>query len=144
MKKDESLLNSILNDNINEIRKLKAVLFELRLKYDNINNDSLKSDVKTIIQTGDKVYAELVKNNVKASSAHRFINYYLPTIDKIVGRYNEFVKNNIKSKESIKVQQEVIEFMPKVKEALVRYYESMFSSEILDTSVELDVLLRLV
>ena len=56
-------MNSALNSNIEDIRELKRILFDLRLKYDTIDNEDLKADIKAIIQTGDKLYSELVLDN---------------------------------------------------------------------------------
>jgi 5-bromo-4-chloroindolyl phosphate hydrolysis protein len=133
-----------LNTNIQDIRKLKSVLFSLRLKYDNIKDESIKADVKSIIQIGDKVYAELIKNNDKTFSANRFICSYLPTIDSIIGKYNDLIQNGIKSEESLSLQTKITETLPEIKKALNKYYNTMFTSEILDVDVDLEALLKLI
>ena len=133
-----------LNTNIQDIRKLKSVLFSLRLKYDNIKDESIKADVKSIIQIGDKVYAELIKNNDKTFSANRFICSYLPTIDSIIGKYNNLIQNGIKSEESLSLQTKITETLPEIKKALNKYYNTMFTSEILDVDVDLEALLKLI
>lgn len=131
-----------LNRNIEDIRKLKKIIFELRLKYDNIENEELKKNIKVIIQTGDKVYAELIKNNRKTVHAYKFIISYLPTIDKITGKYIVLTKNEVRSKDSLDLQEKILETMPQLKEALIRYYESMFNADIQDIDVEIEYLLR--
>lgn len=133
-----------LNTNIQDIRKLKSILFSLRLKYDNIKDESIKADVKSIIQIGDKVYAELIKNNDKTFSANRFICSYLPTIDSIIGKYNNLIQNGIKSEESLSLQTKITKTLPKIKKALNKYYNTMFTSEILDVDVDLEALLKLI
>ena len=133
-----------LNTNIQDIRKLKSILFSLRLKYDNIKDESIKADVKSIIQIGDKVYAELIKNNDKTFSANRFICSYLPTIDSIIGKYNNLIQNGIKSEESLSLQTKIAETLPEIKKALNKYYNTMFTSEILDVDVDLEALLKLI
>lgn len=133
-----------LNTNIQDIRKLKSILFSLRLKYDNIKDESIKADVKSIIQIGDKVYAELIKNNDKTFSANRFICSYLPTIDSIIGKYNNLIQNGIKSEESLSLQTKITETLPEIKKALNKYYNTMFTSEILDVDVDLEALLQLI
>ena len=133
-----------LNTNIQDIRKLKSVLFSLRLKYDNIKDESIKADVKSIIQIGDKVYAELIKNNDKTFSANRFICSYLPTIDSIIGKYNDLIQNGIKSEESLSLQTKITETLPEIKKSLNKYYNTMFTSEILDVDVDLEALLKLI
>lgn len=135
-------MNSALNSNIEDIRELKRILFDLRLKYDTIDNEDLKADIKAIIQIGDKLYSELVLDNRKAVAAYRFIHNYLPVVDRIVDKYNKLVEKDIKSRDSVDLKEEIRTSMPKVKESLKTYYESMFTAEILDIDVELEVLLK--
>ena len=135
-------MNSVLNSNIEDIRELKRILFGLRLKYDTIDNEDLKADIKAIIQIGDKLYSELVLDNRKTAAAYRFIHNYLPVVDRIVEKYNKLVVNDIKSRDSVDLKEEIRNSMPKIKESLKTYYESMFTAEILDIDVELEVLLK--
>lgn len=135
-------MNSALNSNIEDIRELKRILFGLRLKYDTIDNEDLKADIKAIIQTGDKLYSELVLDNRKTAAAYRFIHNYLPVVDRIVEKYNKLVVNDIRSRDSVDLKEEIRKSMPKIKESLNTYYESMFTAEILDIDVELEALLR--
>ena len=135
-------MNSVLNSNIEDIRKLKRILFDLRLKYDTIDNEDLKADIKEIIQIGDKLYSELILDNGKTAAAYRFIHNYLPVVDRIVEKYNKLVVNDIKSRDSVDLKEEIRNSMPKIKESLKTYYESMFTAEILDIDVELEVLLK--
>lgn len=135
-------MNSVLNSNIEDIRELKRILFGLRLKYDTIDNEDLKADIKAIIQIGDKLYSELILDNRKTAVAYRFIHNYLPVVDRIVEKYNKLVVNDIKSRDSVDLKEEIRNSMPKIKESLKTYYESMFTAEILDIDVELEVLLK--
>ena len=135
-------MNSVLNSNIEDIRELKHILFDLRLKYDTIDNEDLKADIKAIIQTGDKLYSELVLDNRKTAAAYRFIHNYLPVVDRILEKYNKLVVNDIRSRDSVDLKEEIRNSMPKIKESLKTYYESMFTAEILDIDVELEVLLK--
>lgn len=135
-------MNSVLNSNIEDIRELKRILFDLRLKYDTIDNEDLKADIKAIIQIGDKLYSELVLDNRKTTAAYRFIHNYLPVVDRIVDKYNKLVEKDIKSRDSVDLKEEIRTSMPKIKESLKTYYESMFTAEILDIDVELEVLLK--
>ena len=135
-------MNSVLNSNIEDIRELKRILFGLRLKYDTIDNEDLKADIKAIIQIGDKLYSELILDNRNTAAAYRFIHNYLPVVDRIVEKYNKLVVNDIKSRDSVDLKEEIRNSMPKIKESLKTYYESMFTAEILDIDVELEVLLK--
>ena len=135
-------MNSVLNSNIEDIRELKRILFDLRQKYDTIDNEDLKAEIKAIIQTGDKLYSELVLDNRKTAAAYRFIHNYLPVVDRIVEKYNKLVVNDIRSRDSVDLKEEIRKSMPKIKESLNTYYESMFTAEILDIDVELEALLR--
>ena len=135
-------MNSVLNSNVEDIRELKRILFGLRLKYDTIDNEDLKADIKAIIQIGDKLYSEFILDNRKTAAAYRFIHNYLPVVDRIVEKYNKLVVNDIKSRDSVDLKEEIRNSMPKIKESLKTYYESMFTAEILDIDVELEVLLK--
>ena len=57
-------------------------------------------------------------------------------------KYNKLVVNDIRSRDSVDLKEEIRKSMPKIKESLNTYYESMFTAEILDIDVELEALLR--
>lgn len=131
-----------LNRNIEDIRKLKSVIFELRMKYDELEDDELRAAVRPVIQLADGVYEILIRDNSKTPAAGTLILNYLPAVDAILGKYNRLSKDGLRSREGEKLTAEIRETMPKISEAFKNYCDSLFAADILDISVEMETLLR--
>lgn len=131
-----------LNRNIEDIRKLKSEIFELRMKYDELEDDELRAAVRPVIQIADRVYETLIQDNSKTPAAGTLILNYLPAVDAILGKYNRLSKDGLRSREGEKLTAEIRETMPKISEAFKNYYDALFTAEILDVSVEMEALLR--
>ena len=86
--------NQKLNKQLNDLRKLKLSIHELRKIYDDISNETeIKKNLKNIIIVSDKIYKEVVVNTEKLYKIRNFNNYYIITVQKVLKQYI-----NLKSK----------------------------------------------
>ena len=134
--------NSGLNNQIEELRKLKNQIFKLRKLYDLIENCEVKDYLKKIIIVSDKIYKEVAVNSNKISKVQKLTDYYIVTARKIVSRYAKLKINGIDSVESNELYIKIEEFMPRLNECFEKIYESLFSAEILDVDAEIEVFIK--
>lgn len=134
--------NLELNNQIEELRKLKNQIFKLRKLYDLIENCEVKDYLKKIIIVSDKIYKEIAVNSNKISKVQKLIDYYIVTARKIVSRYAKLKINGIDSVESNELYMKIEKFMPRLNEYFEKIYESLFSAEILEVDAEIEVFIK--
>ena len=134
--------NLELNNQIEELRKLKNQIFKLRKLYDLIENCEVKDYLKKIIIVSDKIYKEVAVNSNKISKVQKLTDYYIVTARKIVSRYAKLKINGIDSVESNELYMKIEKFMPRLNEYFEKIYESLFSAEILDVDAEIEVFIK--
>ena len=67
----------------------------------------------------------------------QFLNYYLPTLGNILLKYERVEKSGIPTDN---MEENVIDCLEKIKNAMDRQYANLFNNDILDLSVEMEVL----
>ena len=84
-----------INEEIEELSKIKISIYEIKKCYQDIpNNLEIKKDVRDMISILDKIYIELFNNSEKLQLFRMYADFYLPTIYKIINRYNNFKKKS--------------------------------------------------
>lgn len=89
-KKDE-----ILNENISILQELQRNLRKLREIYGKVRNYKIANSLKNICITSDKIFKEISLNQRKLGEVATFINYYIPTLVKILKQYINIKENKL-------------------------------------------------
>lgn len=131
-----------LNREIEELRKLKIAIHGLRKNYDNVEEEVIKKELKSIIITSDKIYKEVAINTNKISKIRNFANYYIATVEKIVSKYIELKNKGISSTEVEMLYAKIEQFLPKVSDGFKKMYNSLFSDETIDIDAEIKVMIK--
>ena len=134
--------NNILDDQIENLRNFKIEIYKLRKIYDLLELGNLKTEVKKCITILEKIYKEVAINSNKIKKIQKIIDYYIITLTKILNNYITFKENKILTKESEKLYVKIEQFIPKVKESFEKIYTSLFSDEILDIDIEIEVMIK--
>ena len=132
-----------LNQEIEELRKIKISINEIKRNYQNINeNWGIKKDVRELISILDKIYIEIFNDTQKLKLFRMYGEIYLPAISKIISRYSKFKSKNIKSEDVEKLLNNIEETLNKLKKHFQDKYNSFFESEVIDLDAEIKVLLK--
>lgn len=136
MKKTERL-----NQEIDELSKIKKSINEIKRNYQIMNNNlEMKKDVKKMIDILDKIYIEIFDNTHNLQLFRMYGDFYLPTISKMISRYNNLINKNIKSAD---VQELLGNIESSIKKLNVQNkYNSFFEDEIIDLDADIKVLLK--
>ena len=129
-----------LNIELQKLSYLKQNIHELRKLYDELNNVETKKVLKDIIKISDKVYKEVVVNTDKLYKVERFANYYLVTVQKIVEKYINLSKNNIRNIQNEAFFVKIEEFLTNVTVSFNELYQSLYNDEIIDLDAEMKVM----
>ena len=131
-----------LNEEIELLRGLKKQKHDLKICFDKIVEENVKSEVKEIIILSDKIYKEVAVNTEKIFIVKNYIRFYLSSVIKVVDRYVVFKEANISNKDAINLYEKIEEFLPKAKLGITRIFESLYSNEILDLDSEIKLMLK--
>ena len=129
-----------LNKELQKLSVLKQNIYELRKLYDEINNEVIQKILKDIIKISDKIYKEVVVNTDKLYKLERFNNYYLITVQKIVGKYIKLSKNKIRNSQNEEFFTKIEEFLKNVTLSFNNLYQSLYTDEIIDLDAEMQVM----
>ena len=132
-----------INEEIEELSKIKISIYEIKKCYQDIpNNLEIKKDVRDMISILDKIYIELFNNSEKLQLFRMYADFYLPTIYKIINRYNNFKKKSIETEEVKKLYKNIEKSIKKLNSHFQAKYDSFFENEIIDLDADIKVLIQ--
>ncbi|MDD4773185.1 MAG: 5-bromo-4-chloroindolyl phosphate hydrolysis family protein [Eubacteriales bacterium] len=99
-------------------------------------NPALAGDATRLIASGHKILAYISKNPDRAPLVRRFLNYYLPTLDKLLASYIEFKMHNTAPQTVCEIEQTV----PAMKVVFQKQIDKLLMDRELDISTDIDVL----
>ncbi len=88
----------------------------------------------------EKIFRTLKEKPDQFGSLRQFFNYYLPTLEKILVKYKELEGSGVPAEV---VTESTITCLENIKVAMDKQYQNMFESDILDLTVEMDVLTQI-
>ena len=115
-------------------KSLKNIV-ELNKKID---NSELNNDVNELVKTSDKILDYVYEHEQAASGLRKLIYYYLPTVEKLLGRYDEIeeqdASNVLDSKKKIE------DIIKTTSTAFKNQLEALYDTDTLDINSEVKVL----
>ncbi len=109
---------------------------ETSVKTIEVINKSLADDSTQLVSSGYRIIAYISKNPGRASLVRRFLNYYLPTLEKLLESYIEFKMHNTAPETIFEIEQTV----PTMKEVFQKQIDKLLMDRELDISTDIDVL----
>jgi len=99
-------------------------------------NETLAGEIGELVLSGEKILAFLAKNPDKASLVRRFLNYYLPTLNKLSAAYIDFRSHGTSAETAAEIEQTI----PTMKDVFAKQTAKLFSDYELDISSDIAVL----
>lgn len=138
----------------NEIKSLKETNFDLYQTLEtakkqnkhilemvsNIDDDTIKVNLREINETVTKIIKTIEKNPDKVRLLKNFFDYYLPVTVKLVDRYDEFENQRLSSDEIKKLNESSIKTISEINDVFKKFLNSLYESDVVDTNVEIKVL----
>ena len=138
----------------NEIKTLKETNFDLYQILEtakkqnkhildmvsNIEDETIKINLKEINDTVGKIIKTIEKSPEKAKLLKNFFDYYLPVTVKIVDRYDEFENQRLSSDEIKKLNESSIKTISEINDVFKKFLNNLYESDVVDTNVEIKVL----
>ncbi|MCI6811206.1 MAG: 5-bromo-4-chloroindolyl phosphate hydrolysis family protein [Lachnospiraceae bacterium] len=115
----------------------RSNLMEIRRLQVQIRNQQIRTLSEEICRVADKILRTLKSQPEDIPGVRQFLNYYLPTLGNILLKYERVEKSGIPTDN---MEENVIDCLEKIKNAMDRQYANLFNNDILDLSVEMEVL----
>ena len=122
------------------IREGREYIAKMRAANDAIADPEISEKIDRVAAICDKIFAHISENPQKIPQIRRFMNYYLPTITKLLESYNVFEKQEITEGNISRSMAEINRIMDVVEVAFKKQLDNLFSSEALDISADVTVL----
>ena len=119
------------------LSKARADLMELRRMQVKIRNREIANLCRELTDTGDKILAALKQKPEAVSDARQFLNYYLPTLGKILTSYVRIEESGSMTDE---LRNSTVTHLGEIKKAMEKQYNSLFDNDKLDLTVDMEAL----
>lgn len=122
-------LADILGDGEEDLKEIQQHVSKLR-------DPNIKGQASAILKTIQDILKELKARPENIPAVRKFFKYYLPTLDNILGKYERIEGGVIKPEQ----RQLVSKYLCDIKKAMDKQYANLFEDDILDLSVEMEVM----
>ena len=119
------------------LTKARSELMELRRNLLRIRNKEIASLCREITDIGDKILAVLKQKPDSIAGVRQFLNYYLPTLGKILGTYVRVEESGSMTDE---LTGNTLIHLGEIRKAMEKQYDSLFDNDKLDLSVDMEAL----
>ncbi|MBR5268181.1 MAG: 5-bromo-4-chloroindolyl phosphate hydrolysis family protein [Lachnospiraceae bacterium] len=122
------------------LKTAKQHLMGLRRMSMEIKNAKVRTLSTEVSSSIDKILRILNEKPEQVGSLRQFFHYYLPTTEKIMVKYKELESSGVPTME---VTENTIDCLKNIKAAMEKQYNNLFESDILDLTVEMEVLTQI-
>lgn len=119
------------------LTKARADLMELRRTQVKIKNREIANLCRELTDIGDKILSALKQKPKAVSDARQFLNYYLPTLGKILTTYARVEQSGSMTDE---LQNSTVTHLGEIRKAMEKQYDSLFDNDKLDLTVDMEAL----
>ncbi len=103
-------------------------------------NNVLRNRLKSISSTCDRIITEINKKPQRAFKTESFLDYYIPTVDKMMIKYEELERNKVRTDDALNYMNDVHILLEDVDRAFKSHLQSIIDSDKLEAAKELKVL----
>ena len=123
-----------------QIAEGRSALRNLREADAAIEDEAISARLKRMTEAGGKIFDILEKEPSRAGEVRRFMNYYLPTADKLLTQYRELGESGSQG-ENVRGAMTVVEnSLEMIAVAFERQLDSLYRHEAMDIQTYIDVL----
>ena len=123
-----------------QIAEGRSALRNLREADAAIEDEAISARLKRMTEAGGKIFDILEKEPSRAGEVRRFMNYYLPTADKLLTQYRELGGSGSQG-ENVRGAMTVVEnSLEMIAVAFERQLDGLYRHEAMDIQTDIDVL----
>ncbi|MBQ8081816.1 MAG: 5-bromo-4-chloroindolyl phosphate hydrolysis family protein [Clostridia bacterium] len=124
----------------NLVQQGQKMLADIREENDGIPDPVLSAKIDQLDEITNKIFLTVVDKPEKAPQIRRFMEYYLPTVLKMLTNYRKLDERNVTGENSAKMKKRVEEAMDVVIGAFEKQHDQLYQNDMLDVTTDIDVL----
>ena len=129
------------NDELNcQIEEGRRQLENLQAYNDQLPDPIVSAQLERMTQAGNAVLTALEENPSRLNEVRRFMNYFLPTAEKLVASYVAFSQAPVKGENVQSAMKSVENSLSIVAEAFEKQYDSLYRNESYNVEAEVKVM----
>ena len=117
-----------------------ALINALDIAKRKLKNKSIAAKSDEIIEVSKNIIDKIRRNPQLISSVRRFLNYYLPTANKLVTNYNYMENQGVEGGNIFETMQKIDDSLDTLLSACKKQLDNLFSHTAMDISADIDVL----
>lgn len=122
------------------IREGTAFLHQLRNHKTNIDNTTMQAHMQRMETSTIKIFQYVQQHPNKRSSIRRFMNYYLPTVGKLLSSYDQLEEQQLSAQSIQETMHGIEKVMGQAADAFDHQLEGLFTTQTMDIASEIKVL----
>lgn len=123
-----------------EIKAGRARLERLRSINVAIEQQDISSALDRMYVAGEQIFKELGRDKGKYSLVRRFMNYYLPTTEKLMEQYLQLSNARIKGENVVATMHRIEDSLGVISNAFEKCLDNLYADQELDVDAEIDVM----
>jgi 5-bromo-4-chloroindolyl phosphate hydrolysis protein. len=123
-----------------QIEEGRAQLDALRAINDDLPDPEITKQLNRMQKAGEAIFDALEKDTGKANDVRRFMNYYLPTCEKVMLGYRELAKSPVRGENITSAMQSVESSLSLIADAFEKQLDSLYRDKSFDMSADVQVL----
>ena len=138
---EKALFGKTGNERVDSLlEEANASIKNLRTLRARITDQEVLSKLYSIEDVTMEILGHLIENPGEVSSVRRFINYYLPTTEKLVSAYCDLADQKVGSENITVTMGKISQMLDTILAAFHKQYDSLFESTALDIGAEITVM----
>lgn len=113
---------------------------EMRRLNDNIEDEQISAQIDRIEQTTARIFDHVIANPEKKSTVRRFMDYYLPTVLKLLNQYDRMDSLGTGGENISAAKEKITNMLTTVSAAFDKQLDSLFQNDCMDITAEVSVL----
>ena len=123
------------------LRDGRAYIKKVREYNDLIPDDrEMSNKLYRLESITNRIFEQVEKNPASADDLRKFMEYYLPTTEKLLSAYVELDKQNVEGENIVNTRQEIEAVMDTINDAYERLLDSMFEEMAWDVTSDISVM----
>mgnify|MGYP000339685200 FL=1 len=118
----------------------KRYMTRIREANDAIPDTEISNKLYRMELIVGKIFDYVAKHPEQIGQLRRFMDYYMPTTDKLVNAYKDFDMQPIQGENIKKAKTEIAATLDTINEAYEKLYDSMYAEAVMDVSSDIVVL----
>ena len=128
------------NSGDSQIEEGRRRLHSLRAANDAIEDAEISARLDRMTLAGEKIFERLEKDISRASDVRRFMNYYLPTAEKLLGAYQTLSATGSKGENVTSALTSIENSLEMIATAFEKQLDNLYSDQALDIQTDIDAL----